>query len=201
MDTAIFSTFSIAFSLFLLMDPIGNIPLYLVILKHTHPSRQRKIIFREALIALVIIILFAFLGNGLMSILHISHETIYISGGIVLFLLAVQMVFPGKGGLQESLMTSHEEPLIFPLAVPLLAGPSALAAVMIFARQSSPIMDLIIAILLAWAASTLILLASPWIAKIFGERGLKALERLMGLILILISLQMFLEGVTIYLET
>jgi multiple antibiotic resistance protein len=196
-----YSLFSIAFSLFLLMDPLGNIPLFIVILENVEKKRQRQIIFRETLIALGIIITFAFLGNWLMEILQISHETIYLSGGIVLFLLAINMVFPSsKGGLQETLMPEDEEPLVFPLAVPLLAGPSVLAAVMIYSHQEFSIIRLLAAITLAWLASTIILLLAPAIRRLIGRRGIKAMERLMGLILILISLQMFLEGITIYLS-
>jgi multiple antibiotic resistance protein len=196
-----YSFFSVAFSLFLLMDPIGNIPLYLVILKKMERKKQQRIILREALIALGIIILFALIGNTLMDTLSISHETLYISGGIVLFLLAVNMVFPKCGGLQETLMPGDEEPLVFPLAVPLLAGPSVLAATMIYAAQEFATGQLLLAILIAWICSAAILLISPSLTRFLGERGIKAIERLMGLILILIALQMFLEGVTIYLAS
>lgn len=197
-----YSLFSIAFSLFLLMDPLGNIPLFLLILEKLEKKRQKQVIIREALIALAIIVVFAFLGNWLMKFLHISHETIYLSGGIVLFLIAINMVFPSsKGGFHESFMPEDDEPLVFPLAIPLFAGPSVLAAVMIYSRQEFPMPRLLTAIIIAWFVSTCILLLAPTIRKVLRKRGIKALERLMGLILILIALQMFLEGITIYLTT
>lgn len=196
-----FPIFTVAFSLFLLMDPIGNIPLFIVILKNMDRKKQQKIILREALIALGIICAFTFLGDALMDILHISHETIYLSGGIVLFLLAIRMVFPPPGGLTGALMPGEEEPFVFPLAVPLLAGPSVLAAVMIYSGQDMPMLYLLLSVAIAWLSSTCILLLAPTITKWIGRRGINAIERLMGLILILIALQMFLEGMTIYLET
>lgn len=187
------NVFSIAFSLFLLMDSIGNVPLYLSVLKNLDPKRQRIVILREMIIALVIIILFMFLGDGLMTFLQISESTIQISGGIILFLICLKMIFPSKETPQESIPI-NEEPLIVPLAVPLVAGPAVLAAVMIYSRQEPHYWELIEAIFIAWFASLIILLSSSYLKKILGRRGLTALERLMGLILILISVQMFLTG-------
>jgi multiple antibiotic resistance protein len=185
--------FSIAFSLFLLMDSIGNVPLYLSILKNFNPKRQRIIILREMTIALLIIIAFVFLGDKLMTFLQISDSTIQISGGIVLFLICLKMIFPSKDDPQEH-VSLDEEPLVVPLAVPFVAGPAVLAAVMIYARQEMNYLLMIGAIAIAWAASLIILLASSFLKNILGIRGLTAIERLMGLILILISVQMFLTG-------
>lgn len=189
-----FSIFSIAFSLFLLMDPLGNIPLFVVLLETLERKRQQKVILREAFFALILIVIFALIGDNLMEILHISHETIFIAGGIVLFMIALNMIFPARGGLQEVMTQGDDEPFIFPLAIPLIAGPSVLAAVMIYSYQELPLYSLIIAILIAWGTSTVILLASPWIKNFLGKRGIKAIEKLMGLILVLISIQMFLDG-------
>lgn len=191
---------SIAFSLFLLMDPIGNIPFYISILKGINPERQRSIIIRELLIALVIIIFFAFLGNGLMEFLNIECATIQIAGGIILFLLCLKMIFPPPHDTHD--LPPHEdiEPFIVPLAVPLVAGPGVLAAVMIFAHQETGSLMMIGAILISWAASLLILLSSPFLKRILGTKGIIALERLMGLILILIAVQMFLSGLEAFLQ-
>src|SRR3990167_7582749 len=121
------SMLSIAFSLFLLMDPIGNIPFYISFLKGVDPKRQRTIIFRELIIALAIIVLFSFVGDAMMGFLHVQDDTIQIAGGIVLFLLCLRMIFPVPHDPNDDL--PHEaEPFIVPLAVPLIAGPSVLAA-------------------------------------------------------------------------
>jgi multiple antibiotic resistance protein len=184
---------SIAFTLFLLMDPIGNIPFYISFLKGLDPKRQRIVIFRELIIALFIIILFNFVGDGLMKFLHVENDTIQIAGGIILFLLCLKMIFPQPHDPNEAI--PHDtEPFIVPLAVPLVAGPSVLAAVMIYSKQESSNWIMVGAIMIAWLASLIILLGSSFLKQILGWRGILALERLMGLVLILIAVQMFLSG-------
>lgn len=185
--------FSLAFSLFLLMDSVGNIPLYLSILKNFDSRRQRVIIFREMAIALVIMFFFMFLGDALMNFLGISDSTIQIAGGLILFLICLKMIFPSKDDPQEKI-PSDEEPLIVPLAVPFVAGPAVLAAIMIYSRQEINLWTMSGAILIAWAASLVVLLASSFLKSILGWRGITAIERLMGLILILIATEMFLSG-------
>lgn len=188
---------SIAFSLFLLMDPIGNIPLYLSFLKKVKAKRQRVVILRELLIALFIIILFAFIGEALMKFLKIENDTIQLAGGIILFILCLRMIFPKPHDENEDL--PHEtEPFIVPLAVPLIAGPAVLAAVMIYAKQEQSQLVMVGAILLAWFASLIILLGSSFLKRVLGWRGIVAMERLMGLILILIAVQMFLSGLSCF---
>lgn len=184
---------SIAFTLFLLMDPIGNIPFYISFLKGLDPQRQRVVIFRELIIALFIIILFNFVGDGLMKFLKVENDTIQMAGGIILFLLCLKMIFPQPHDPNEAI--PHDtEPFIVPLAVPLVAGPAVLAAVMIYAKQESSSLVMVGAIMIAWFASLIILLASSYLKQILGWRGILALERLMGLVLILIAVQMFLSG-------
>ncbi|MDP1607970.1 MAG: YhgN family NAAT transporter [Chlamydiales bacterium] len=187
---------SIAFSLFLLMDSVGNIPFYISFLKGISPHRQRIIIIRELLIALGIIMVFNFIGERLMDFLKVREDTVQISGGIILFLLALKMVFPTRHDESLNELPHTSEPFIVPLAVPLVAGPSVLAAVMIYAKQEENHLIMLSAIFLAWTASLLILLASSFLERILGWRGILALERLMGLILTLIAIQMFLNGVS-----
>jgi len=185
--------FAITLSLFLLMDPIGNIPIYLTILSEIDLKKRQKIILREKLFALFIILIFAIFGNEFLAILHISSQAIFLSGGIILFLMALKMIFPERGSLLNSL-DIEGEPLIFPLAIPLVAGPAVLAAVMIYSAELTSQGSLFLAIALAWLASTIILIFSTYLQRWLGIRGIKALERLMGLILILIATNMLLEG-------
>ncbi len=182
------------------MDPLGNIPIYLAILQEIDSKRRLWIIFREKIIALVIILVFAYFGDNFLQALSISHESIFIAGGIVLFIMALKLIFPEDGTLLESL-SIEGEPLIFPLAVPLVAGPSVLAAVMIYSHGLEESKLLFSAIGIAWVASTIILLGSTFLQKCLGIRGIKALERLMGLILMLIAINMFLKGVIIFQTT
>jgi multiple antibiotic resistance protein len=193
------NTLYIAFSLFLLMDSIGNIPFYISFLKGVEPKRQRVVIFREMVIALFIITLFNFIGDGLMRFLHIQNDTVQIAGGIILFILCLKMIFPPPHDSNENL-PQDSEPFIVPLAIPLIAGPAVLAAVMIYAKQENNSFVMMGAITIAWAASLVILLGSSYLKKILGWRGILAMERLMGLILILISVQMFLSGLSAFMQ-
>ncbi|GAB4186630.1 MAG: YhgN family NAAT transporter [Simkaniaceae bacterium] len=193
------TTFSIAFSLFLLMDPIGNIPIYILLLKEIDPARQKKIILRELVIALGIIIGFRFIGKGLLDFLGISEPTILLAGGLILFIISIRMIFPPERTAKSPEFIG-EEPFIVPLAIPLVAGPSVLSAVIIYSNQIDKPFLLITAIVIAWIATTIILLSATFLKRILGQRGIAAMERLMGLILILISSQMFLNGLRLFLQ-
>lgn len=184
--------FTLTLSLFLLMDAIGNIPIFISLLKKLPPKRQAWIILRELLIALLTIFVFYFLGNVFLRALGISEQTVKISGGIILMIISLRMIFPEK--TEETYKGPEHEPFIVPLAIPLIAGPAILATVMIYSRQMLPLHYVLIAITGAWALSTVILLFAPFIQKVLGKRGILALEKLMGLILTLISIQMFLDG-------
>lgn len=191
--------FSMAISLFLLMDPIGNVPIYLSILKEIDPKRQKIIIFRELVIALFVIIGFYFVGEYLLLLLQVKQYTVMIAGGIILFIIALRMIFPSHVKETTNGHSREKEPLIVPLAIPLVAGPAVLAAVMLYSHQSIPIFPAILAIITAWIVTTSILVASSGIKRVLGIRGILALERLMGLVLTLIAVQMFLEGLRSYL--
>lgn len=192
------SIFKIALSLWILMDPIGNIPIFISVLKDVDHKKQKLIILRELLIALAIIIAFYFVGDFLLSALGVTQDSVMISGGLILFLIAIKMIFPVEE--VEEKQKKEKEPFIVPLAVPLVAGPAILAAVMIYSKQVSTFTT-ISAIIIAWIGSALILLPSLFIRKLLGPRGIIACERLMGLILTLISVQMFLHGIHYFITT
>lgn len=190
-------TLSMALSLFLLMDAIGNIPFFIAILKDIPVKRQFRIILRELLIALAIMLLFNYLGDMFLDALQVKQYAVLISGGIILFLLALKMIFPTHNDL-DTRPSSDREPFIVPLAVPLVAGPAVLAAIMLYSRQ--PESSSVIAIICAWVVTTLILLSSSFLIRVLGQRGILACERLMGLVLTMVSIQMFLEGLTQYMD-
>ncbi len=183
----------ITISLFLVMDSVGNIPLYMTMLKDIPHKRQFAIIFREMVIALFVIIIFNFAGDGLLRLLRIHPQTVEIAGGLILFLLSLKMIFPPEQG--DTSYTKIKEPFIVPLAIPLVAGPAVLATVMLLSRKVENSLVMIGAISIAWVASLLILLASPILSHFLKEKGLMALERLMGFILVLLSVEMFINGV------
>jgi multiple antibiotic resistance protein len=184
--------FSLSLSFFLLMDSIGNVPIFISVLKNIDPKRQQRIIFRELIIALGIIIAFYFLGAWLLTTLKISQQAVLISGGIILFIIGYKMLFPDD--VAGTNWNFGKEPFLVPLALPLVAGPAVLAAVMLYSHQGVAPIICLSAILIAWLLSTVILLMSTTLNRLLGERGISALEKLMGLILIMLAVQMLLDG-------
>lgn len=187
--------FSLSFTFFLLMDSVGNIPLYISLLQELPQKRQLYIIFREMVIALLIMILFYVAGDGLLNLLNVSQDAVQMAGGIILFLIALKMIFPPP---KDTNMEIDEEPFIVPLAVPLIAGPSILATIIIYSHQEYGASIILTSLFIAWALSLIILLGSPFLQRILGKRGIKACERLMGLILILLGIEMFLKGIALF---
>lgn len=186
---------SLILILFLIMDPFGNISSFIDQLKTTPPSAYKKTVLRELLFALAVMILFAFIGEGLLLFLSLSKTTVYISSGLILFLMAFQILFPTSKSLRKSLPSTV--PYIIPLAIPLIAGPSLIATIMLFTVEK-PLVLLLAAILIAWMLATLVLLFSKEIQAVIKENGLIAIERLMGMILILLAIQRVAEGIILF---
>jgi len=184
--------FGLSLTLFLLMDSIGNVPIFLSELKQIPAKRQRAIIFRELILALIIIVIFFYVGNFLLSHLKISQEAVYISGGVILFIIAIKLIFPKHG--EEVTKSKKVEPFLVPLAVPLVAGPAVLATVMLLSHQQVSNWLVLGAIFASWAATTIILLSAPFLQRVLKERGIIACERFTGLILIMLAIQMLLDG-------
>jgi len=187
------SMFSAAFLLFLVMDPIGNVPVFLSILKEVDRRKRWKIVIRELCIALLVLIFFLFFGKTLLSIMKVSEPSLSIAGGIILFLISVRMIFTipeGMFGKQPS-----GEPFIVPLAIPLVAGPSAMTMVIVLATRDPAHWPVwLLALICAWVATAIILLASNSLSEVLGDRVLQAMERLMGMLLTIIAVEMFLSG-------
>jgi len=185
---------SSAVVLFLVMDPFGNIPIFLSLLKDIEPKRRWKIISRELLIALVILLIFLFFGQRILDILQLESESVSIAGGIILFIIGIRMVFPSRRGVMGDQLEG--EPFIVPLAIPLIAGPSALATLLLLVNSDpTNMLNWLTVLLIAWALTAVILLSAPIFYKILRKRGLVAIERLMGMILIMIAVQMFVNGI------
>ncbi|MDP2283118.1 MAG: MarC family protein, partial [Pseudohongiella sp.] len=177
-------TFAAAVTLFLIMDPLGNIPIFLSVLSRVVPERRRRILIRELLIALALMLLFLFAGPGILKLLGLSREAISIGGGLVLMIIAIRMIFPSRGGVMGD-DDAEGEPLIVPLAMPLIAGPSVLATLVLLAETGPDRSgDWLLALMGAWGVTAAILLSSQKLYKVLGARGLKAIERLMGMILV-----------------
>ena len=193
------TTLSAALLLYLILDPLGNIPVFLSLLKPLPPKRQRVVLIRELLIALAVLFIFLWAGRYVLQAMHLRQESVCIAGGIVLFLIGLKMIFPSPEGMFGE--TPGGEPFIVPMAIPLVAGPSGMAAVMLFSTQyPDRMLDWSLALFVAWFATALILLSATSLYKLLGKPVLIAVERLMGMLLVAISVQMLLDGVVAYLK-
>ena len=185
--------------LFFVMDAFGNIPLFLSALAPVESSRRRRIVARELLIALGVLVLFLFAGPVMLRGLGISEASLSIAGGIILFLIALRMIFPQHHGTMDEAADPSEpadlEPFVVPLAIPFVAGPSAMASVMLLvSREPERWPTWLAALVLAWAATAAILLLAPRLARALGRRGLVAIERLMGMVLTALAVEMVVRG-------
>lgn len=183
--------------IFLVIDPFGNVPFFVSALQQVAPERRRLVVIRELLIAYVVMVAFLFFGDPFLRILGISNPALTIAGGVILFLIALRMVFPIRAREAEDI---EGEPLIVPLAIPYVAGPSVLAMeLLLMSDEPGQWPTWLLAITVAWAASSVIVVFGSQIVDRLGRRGLIAIERLMGMILVAIAIQMFLTGADIYL--
>ncbi len=188
--------YSAAITLIIVMDPLGNIPVFLTVLNNVEPHRRSWVIVREALIAYFILILFLFAGQHILSGLHVTESALGIGGGIILFLIAIKMIFPPNEEQRDKVIG---EPFIVPLAIPLTAGPSAIATILLLATQEpTMLLSWLAALTIAIVLCTVVLLCAGKLRHILGQKGLVAIERLMGMILTTVSVQMFLDGINHY---
>ncbi len=182
-------------TLLLVMDPFGNIPIFLSQLKDLTPGRRRLVIVRELVIALAVLAAFLWFGQTVLSGLHLDQAALQIAGGVILFLIALRMIFPEFGHSHGQPEATGKEPLIVPLAVPVVAGPSAMAYVILISTQyPEQRWEWLAALSLAWLVSVAVLLLADTLARLLGERVLTAIERLMGMILTTLAVQMLVDG-------
>jgi MarC family membrane protein len=185
--------------LLLVTDPFGNVPLFVSTLRQVAPERRHRVVVRECLIAFGLLLVFMIVGRPFLEALQLSEVALRIGGGVVLFLIALRMVFPQPGGVFGQTHAGATEPLIVPLAIPALAGPSALVTVLLFSSQAKMSMWLYAAVIslvaVVWLA---VLLAAERLQRVLGDAVMTAFERLMGLILTAIAIEMLLAGVRAY---
>jgi small neutral amino acid transporter SnatA (MarC family) len=186
--------------LFLVLDPFGNMPLVAEVLRQVPPKRRGWVVWRECTIAYGVLLVFLFFGKHLMGVLKLSQTSLGIAGGVVLFLIALRMIFPSPGGLFGEGVEG--EPLIVPLAVPAIAGPSAMAMVMLMASQEpGRIWEWGAALTLAVTMTAVLLVAAARLLELLGPRVVAALERLMGLILSILAIEMMMQGIRDFVRT
>ncbi|QIB65499.1 YhgN family NAAT transporter [Kineobactrum salinum] len=192
-------TVSAFITLLFVMDPLGNVPIFLSVLKDVEAKRRQWVILRELLIALAVLLVFLYAGSTVLEVLNLRQESISIAGAIILFLIALRMIFPNPQGMMGD--TPDGEPFIVPLAIPMVAGPSALAVTMLLVHKDPErMLDWTFAVVGAWGVCAVLLMASPLLLRALGARGLIAMERLMGMILVIVAVQMFFDGVRTFLN-
>ena len=190
-----FSILSTAILLMLVIDPFGNVPVILSILKEVDLPRRKSIIVREMLFGLVILVTFLFGGELFLNLFHLETEAVRIAGAVIFFIIGLKMIFPGVEG-SSGLYGDANEPFIVPIAIPLIAGPSTLATLLVMSKSHAQnIAELFASLLLAWGVSALIMYLSPLLYKLLRDKGLLALEKLMGMLLLIMSIQMLIDGI------
>lgn len=191
---------SAAITLFLLMDPLGNTPVFLTALRKLPTAQRRWATAREVCFALIVLMAFLLFGKSIMTTLNITPPALSTAGGVVLFIVAMRMIFPGRhGGIAEE--SGDDVPWLVPLAVPMMAGPSSMAFVTLLgSSQPARMWEWVGAILIAWGCSAAILMAADLLRPFLKDVALRAMERLMGMILVVIAVQMLMNGIALYLQ-
>ncbi len=183
--------------LLLVLDPLGSLPIFIPIMGNVPRERRRRVVLREVSIAFAVLLAFMFAGESFLRVMHLSERSLEVAGGVILLMVAIRMIFGAEGGVYG--MPEGKEPLIFPLAVPLLAGPSAMATVLLLAsRQPERVLTWVMALTVAMAVSGLVLLACERIRRLLGDSVVAAVEKLMGLVLTAIAVEMILAGLKRY---
>ena len=179
--------------LVLITDPVGNIPVFANALKHVPQQRRLRVILREISIAFFLLLTFMFVGEGFLRVMNLSDLALQIGGGVILFLIALRMVFPPPAQAEAELLI---EPLIVPLAVPSIAGPSALATVLLLvSQQPEKRLEWVAALCVTMLISAAVLVSAERIQRLIGTRVVSAIERLMGLVLVSVAIEMLLRGI------
>lgn len=185
--------------LLLVLDPLGGLPVYLSVLKDVPPERRRVVALRESCIALGVLVLFMLTGQQILQLMRLSERSLEVAGGVILLMVAIRMIFVSPGMHDGAQGASAQEPFIFPLAIPLMAGPSAMATVLLLAsRQPDRLMQWMGALGVAVLACTVVLLSAHWLQRKLGPSVVAALEKLMGLVLTAMAVEMILAGLKQY---
>lgn len=193
------STLALALTFFLVANPIGNSPTIIALVKDFPFERQKKIIFREGIISLLLALFFQYFGEFFLGMLQINDYALTLTGGILLFLVALQMLFHKPDGAETTQL--KQEPFIVPIATPLISGPGLMTIIMINARSEANDLKISSAILIAWIGVLTVLVIAPYLQKILGKRGLAALEQVMGMVLGLMAMQMIINGAKLFAKT
>jgi MarC family membrane protein len=183
--------------LLLVLDPLGSLPVFIPIMRDVPVARRRWVALREVGIAFAVLFAFMFFGDAFLRVMHLSERSLEVAGGVILLMVSIRMIFSHADGVYGT--SGGKEPFIFPLAIPLLAGPSAMATVLLLAsRQPERVMSWVGALSCAMLVSGVVLLLCERIRRLLGDSVVAALEKLMGLVLTAIAVEMILAGLKRY---
>ncbi len=188
--------FGLVATFFFVANPVGNTPAILACIKDLPFDRQKKVMLREAIIAFLLAVFFAISAQGFFHLIVVKQYTISITGGVLLLLVALSMIFPPDVTTEKPPL--KKEPFIVPIATPLISGPGLLSIVMLKVEELGGQSVVLLALCITWIGVTAVLLTAPFVMKIFGRRGMIALEQLMGMIVSMLSMQMILNGVILF---
>jgi len=189
---------TIALTLFLIANPIGCSPAIIALIKDFDFEHQKRIMLRETLVAFALAIFFQYVGDFFLTQLHIETYVVKLCGGILLLLIALSMIFPPKNAHTLKKEKLKKEPIIVPIAMPLISGPALLTMIMLFSKEVSHPIYMTLAIALTWIGVATILLSAPYLNKILGQRGLNVLERIMGMLLTVLAVEMVVGGFKLF---
>lgn len=189
---------TIAMTFFIIANPIGNSPAILTLIKEFPIKKQRYILFRECALSLLLAFFFQYLGQHFLDLMMLTDYSLAICGGVLLLLIGLNLIFPNHS--KSAVAENRREPFFVPIATPLLAGPGLLTIVMLYAKQDHGSLSVSLGLLIAWAGITLVLQVTPYLQKLLGNRGIMALEQLMGMVLTMISIEMLLTGLRLFLK-
>lgn len=192
------SVLQLALTFFIVTNPIGNTPTLLALLKDYDFKNQRRILVREGFISFIIALFFQYLGDFFLSMLNVYDYAMTMCGGIILFILALEMIFPKLSHSADP--SAKQEPFIVPIATPLLSGAGVLSLIMLFAKQEANHLKISLAIFIAWAGVIAVMAFAPYLQKLLGRKGLLALEQLMGMLLAVIASTVLVKGVQLFME-
>ncbi len=182
---------------FIVTNPIGNSPTIVALVKDQDLKSQQKTLFREAMFAMILAIFFLFLGETCLTCLNIQNFALRISGGVILFIVALHMIFSNRTETKSE--TTKQIPFIVPIATPLLSGAGLLTMIMLYSQQEANQLKILFAILIAWIGITGVLVTAPYLQVLLGKRGLAALEQLMGMLLAMVAIEMIVKGFALFL--
>lgn len=191
------SLISIALVLFFIMDPIGNVSSFMTMMRNQSAQRRSYLVLREMVFALILMLLFNFLGEYLQQVLELSDTSVHMATGLILFLAALGILFPGPRSVRKE-FADEEEPFLVPLAIPLISGPALLATIMLYSQQEESVAVMLAAIFIAWTCAVAVLLLGPLLKRWVGQNGLVAAERLCAMVLVMLAIQRFSEGVKLF---